>query len=74
MIYTIITWHTGPGLCLSIHWCEETGRGAALHSTQQRTQVAHWHLFNERGPIFTKIPPLKYLQTCMMNMYDDSAL
>lgn len=57
----IFTWYTGSRLCLSINWCKQTSRGAALNSTQKRTQVAHGHLLNERSPIFTKIPPLKYL-------------
>lgn len=60
-IVFIFTWNTGPRLCLSINWCEKTSRGAALHSTQKRTQVTYWHLLNEWGPIFTEIPPLKYL-------------
>lgn len=60
-IVFISTWNTGPRLCLSINWCEKTSRGAALHSTQKRTQVTYWHLLNEWGPIFTEIPPLKYL-------------
>lgn len=60
-IMYIFTWNTGPRFCLSINWCKQTGGGAVLHSTEKRTQVAHRHLLNERGPIFTKIPPLKYL-------------
>lgn len=60
-IISIFTWDTGSRFCLSIDWWEEASCGAALHSTQERTQVAHWNLFNERSPIFTKIPPLKYL-------------
>lgn len=57
----MFTWNTGPGLCLTINWCKKASRGAALNATEKRTQVTYWHLLNERGPVFTEIPPLKYL-------------
>lgn len=57
----MFTWDTGPGLCLTINWCKKASRGASLNTTEQRTQVADWHLFYERGSVFTEIPPLKYL-------------
>lgn len=56
-----LTRHTlATGIGLPITGVGVAGR-AAVHSAQQGAQVTNGHLLYEGGPVFPKIPPLKYL-------------